>query len=251
MRLLARFKTLLAMTVAVAGIGSRLDAGIITTVPAGLNPGDKYRLVFVTSATWGAVSPDIGFYNAYVESLADATPGLQALGATWKAIGSTESVNAFDNIGASPATVGIYRLDGEKVANGTAALFGTQVVELLLAPIDITEGGVVSGDTWAWTGSGADGGALDNRQLGKDFPEAGFIHDREFWLNRDAIYAEAALTFYAISSEITVGGDAQTVPEPGSVGLTTLGGAILLFATRRKRKDSLAIQPDRTAPEHH
>src|ERR1035438_9039899 len=123
MRLLARFKTLLAMTVAVAGIGSRLDAGIITTVPAGLNPGDKYRLVFVTSTTWGAVSPDIGFYNAFVESLADATPGLQALGATWKAIGSTESVNAFDNIGASPSTVGIYRLDGEKVANGTAARF--------------------------------------------------------------------------------------------------------------------------------
>src|ERR1039457_3279085 len=135
MRLLARFKTLLAMTVAVAGIGSRLDAGIITTVPAGLNPGDKYRLVFVTSTTKRAISSDIGDYNAFVESLADATTGLQALGATWKAIGSSESVNAFDNIGASPSTVGIYRLDGEKVANGTAALFGT-AVENLLAPID-------------------------------------------------------------------------------------------------------------------
>src|ERR1035437_10826646 len=71
MRLLANLKTLVVMAVAVAGIASRSDAG---PIPAGLNPGDKYRLVFVTSTTTDATSPDISYYKSFVTNMADAFP---------------------------------------------------------------------------------------------------------------------------------------------------------------------------------
>ena len=36
------------------------------TLPAGLNPGDQYRLAFVTNSTWNASSDDIDWYNSQV-----------------------------------------------------------------------------------------------------------------------------------------------------------------------------------------
>jgi len=38
----------------------------IVTVPPGLNPGDPYRLVFVTSTTRDALSSAIADYNSFV-----------------------------------------------------------------------------------------------------------------------------------------------------------------------------------------
>src|ERR1035437_9485325 len=86
-----------------------------------VNPGDLFRLVFVTSTTTVATSPDISYYNSFVTNVADAVPELLALNATWTVIGSTSAVSAATNIGASNS--GIYRLDGLEVAAGTAALF--------------------------------------------------------------------------------------------------------------------------------
>ena len=61
------------MALAIAGIASRLYADPII-VPPGLNPGDKYRLVFVTSTTTDATSPDISYYNSFVTNVADDVP---------------------------------------------------------------------------------------------------------------------------------------------------------------------------------
>ena len=78
MRSHVNLKTLvLLLAVAVAGIASRSDAAIIT-VPPGLNPGDTYRLVFVTSLTRDAVSSDIGVYNDFVSTAAASSPDLAA-----------------------------------------------------------------------------------------------------------------------------------------------------------------------------
>ena len=51
--------------------------GRILTVPPGLKPGDKYRLVFVTSATRDAKSENIGDYNTFVSGVAAAAPRAQ------------------------------------------------------------------------------------------------------------------------------------------------------------------------------
>jgi hypothetical protein len=66
--------------------------------PAGLAPGAQFRFLFLTSGTQAATSTDIADYNTFVNS--------QASGATyegsvvsWKAVGSTATVNARDNVG--------------------------------------------------------------------------------------------------------------------------------------------------------
>lgn len=82
--------------------------GLLTSATlAGNNPatgapwadGDQYRLVFHTSTTTTANSPDIATYNAWVQGLADAS-SIYNIGAgdgvTWKVIGSTDAIDARD-----------------------------------------------------------------------------------------------------------------------------------------------------------
>ena len=84
---------------------SSLQAGLITvppipiTVPSDLNPGDPYRLAFVTSTTRDATSTNIADYNNFVSGVANGVTQLAALGTTWKAIGSTSADDARDNTG--------------------------------------------------------------------------------------------------------------------------------------------------------
>jgi hypothetical protein len=89
---------------------------------------------------------------------------------------------------------------------------------------------------WTWTGSNPDGTPGDGFQyLGTVLAGA-----RIGWRDKTSsawIYVAtdtpsyARNGLYAISSELT-----DDVPEPTTIGLTALGGAILLLATRRKRK---------------
>jgi hypothetical protein len=250
MRLLANLKTLVVMAVAVAGIASRSDAGVL--FPAGLNPGDKYRLVFVTSTTTVATSSDISYYNSFVTNVADAVPELLALNATWTVIGSTSAVSAATNIGATNS--GIYRLDGLEVAAGTAALFatGTPTFVPLMNPPSISELGDLN-EGYVWTGSDRDGTAYGLYPLGNVFNESvlGYpaVTDSR-WLGITTSGTENSFGLYAISSELTVGG-AAPAPEPATIGFTALGGAFLLLALRRKQQNHMATRTDRTPPAHH
>jgi hypothetical protein len=67
------------------------------TVPTGLNPGDQYRLAFVTSTTRDASSSNIADYNAFVTAAANSDPLVAALNTGWRAIASTPSTAAEDN----------------------------------------------------------------------------------------------------------------------------------------------------------
>lgn len=246
MRLHADSRTLMLLAAAVAGIASRAGAAPIT-VPAGLAPGDTYRLVFVTSTSRDATSSNINDYNAFVSSVAASVPELLALGATWTAIGTTASVNAIDNIGFSPSDVGIYRLDGAKIADGTGGLFSGSI----LVPIAFNElGADLSPCCVVWSGSSPFGirysdvdvvlGSLtDNTGPPPELPVPYAIVgvstlSNGQWLSSMAYPTFMGESFYGISSEITVG---EAVPEPGSIVLAALGGAILLFAKRRKQQN--------------
>lgn len=84
--------------------------------PTGLNPGDKFRFIFVTTGTRNATSTDIADYNTFVNTDAGgATYNGSAV--TWKAIGSTTTVNARDNVGGFGTNVPVYLVTGTKVAN--------------------------------------------------------------------------------------------------------------------------------------
>ena len=139
--------------------------GILTAgVLSGNNPatgaawatGDHYRLAFFTSATTAATSSDISTYNTWMQGLADATTAYDigaAEGVTWKAIGSTATVDAIDNTSTDPVADGtgnaIYLLDGSTVAaNNNSDLWDGSLQHI----IDITEQGAVY-TWWPWTGT--------------------------------------------------------------------------------------------------
>jgi hypothetical protein len=125
-------------------------------------PGDSYRLAFVSSATTQATSTDISTYNAFVQGVANAA-GLGA--ATWKVIGSTATVDARDNTGTNPgggAGVAVYLTDGSTpFASGNNDLWnGANVV------LNRDQNGNVLNDDRIFTGSEANGTrAADSAQV--------------------------------------------------------------------------------------
>ncbi|MDG2381381.1 MAG: hypothetical protein P8N76_06880 [Pirellulaceae bacterium] len=91
-------------------------------LPAGLLPGDKYQLVFVTEARITAASTLISTYNQHVSLDAENNPDLGTSdGVTYTAIASTAIVDARDNalVGEHP----VYNLAGEVVAVGPDGLW--------------------------------------------------------------------------------------------------------------------------------
>ncbi|MCX6873514.1 MAG: Ig-like domain-containing protein [Verrucomicrobia bacterium] len=140
----------------------------IMTVPPGLNPGDHYRLVFVTStetysggSNHGPNPPwftTVADYNAFATTTANAVPALAALSTPWKAIITTQSPdsNAKDNTGTNPSSstgVPIYNLGGRRVADNNADLWDGTIQN----PINVNELGrgpvAQSGDVYrVWTG---------------------------------------------------------------------------------------------------
>src|SRR5436853_1072771 len=119
--------------VAGLAVSNRLaNAGVIAA-PLELNPGDHFRLVFVTSTSFKVQSSDITVYDNFVSGVA-ATAGLNSYNGspvTWQVLGSTQTVDAISRVPNSSAP--IYLLNGTKVASSGSDLWdGT-----LSAPIII------------------------------------------------------------------------------------------------------------------
>ena len=102
----------LALVVAL-GFGAQARADIIT--PAGLNPGDQFRIVFVTSEIRDATSSNIADYDAFVQTAANAGGQDTYNGnpVTWRVIGSTATVSAISRLPlTSPALFLTYWAQG-------------------------------------------------------------------------------------------------------------------------------------------
>jgi hypothetical protein len=138
--------------VVAVGIASSVKASPIV-VPAGLSPGDRYRLAFVAPTYTNLPSADIGYYNDYVNNLGFAATGISG----WKAIASTVAVDARDNTGTNHTIETgspIYLLDGTtKIADNNADLWDRTIQN----DISLTE--TLSTHTWfagsraVWTGT--------------------------------------------------------------------------------------------------
>lgn len=128
----------------------------IVIQPPGLNIGDQYRLVFVTSGTRNAQSSNIADYNSFVTTQANQSAALTALGTTWTVIGSTSTVDARDNTGTNPDTsvgVPIYNLQGQLNAANNSDLWDGS----LLNPIRFNQVGLVNDAPEVFTGSDSNG----------------------------------------------------------------------------------------------
>ena len=202
-------------------------------------PGETFRWVFVTSEFTDALSSDIGDYNDFVNDLVaiPATPITGVLGKdsiddiVWKAIASTPTRDAFDNIGGE-STASIFTPDSIIVAYGTSDLFSQSHEN----PMTTTElGTTISSDVWtgstllgtskglmALGGTGWAGGTGTNwLLLGGAWID--WVHPTQL---------DVQLPLYAISEELTV------VPVPsalilGATGL--LSSTLGLKRLRRKR----------------
>jgi hypothetical protein len=227
------------------------------TVPAGLAPGDQYRLAYVTSSVTTLPTNEISYYNQFVTTDANSFPALAALGTTWTAIVSTDGVNAVnasDNTDTNPSVPGvpIYNLGGSLVAENNSRLWGvTGVIQSYLsAPIDIAGNGIVIlGTPAVWTGTGADGEGLypiwtpATDIYGRVHPyyaDTGSVGSASpLWIGSgDALDGEpnggSNLALYAISAVLTV-----PIPEPSTLvlGLFAAAGlAVPMFRRRRHRK---------------
>lgn len=208
-------KRLVAATVALGFSLTALTAfaGAEDHVPLGLNPGDQFRLVFVTSTTRDATSRAISVYDQFVTNHANAAglDSFEGLPVTWQVLGSTWSFDAIVRIPASSPP--LYRLDGEQVAASGADLWDGTLVN----PISISE----LGNTLAvrvWVGSSANGTRPHNRSryftLGSSYTTnvtASGLSDRSDigWLSNSACSWGCKENYnlkhlYAVSSILTV-----------------------------------------------
>jgi hypothetical protein len=212
-----RFAIVAAVLWLGSGLGGRAEAGIILQTPAGLNPGDHFRFVFVTDGTRDATSTNIADYDNFVNA--------QAIGATyngmvvnWLAIGSTESGDAIDHVGQANAPV--YLSDGTPVTTTTtpAGLWS----RTLLHEIDLDlAANPVAPFTFVWSGTNPFGTGFGG-PLGSPTPLVGspfFTNDA--WIASGRSNSGDFRPFYGISSVLTV---PQAVPEPSTV--TMLGTAL-------------------------
>jgi hypothetical protein len=205
-------------------------AADIVIPPADLNPGDQYRLVFITSGTHTAVSNDISDYNSFVNAQAAlvSVAGFPASG--WKAIASTESIDARDNTATNPSDgdgYPIYRVDGVRIADDYTDLWdGSR----LAAHLSITQQGDPYPNTvppcasfpycLAWTGTSSIGTAASPMGGPASSSAAGDIFEvDEFNLGSWALaYFDSrtkSFPMYAISDVLTVSANNALLFEDG------------------------------------
>lgn len=216
---------------------SSASATLIDSINS-LNPGDKYRVLFVTSTTRDATSADIIDYNTFVQAAAAAGSVTNPLGLNWNVLGSTEAVNAQANTNISNTDntqVTFFNTLGDIVATSGSDLWdGT-----LLAPIIGDEYGLAN-PTTVYTGTDFLGNADSLAPLG---PPSGFSvvgHSRttsEIWVEWQTYGNPVVWSFYGASGVSiipTAHPQLTSVPEPGS-SLILLGFAGLLFSRYRKQ----------------
>ena len=93
-------------------------------IPADLNTGDQFRLIFLSSTSRTGSDTEITPYNTFVQTLAAAGhTDIQAYRDGFKVVGCTAAVDAVGNTGTFGVGVPIYWLNGAKVADDYADFY--------------------------------------------------------------------------------------------------------------------------------
>ncbi len=229
------FLTVLAILSACAEADIVQPSGINPATAAPWVPGDKYRLVFITSTDQAAESSDINHYNSLMQGVADAA-GLGE--ATWKVIGSTNTVDARDNTSTNPEEDGvgcpILLIDGSTVvANNNADLWDGEIQHI----INLTETGEIR-TGWPLTGTYLNGLKAPGNGEGSSFSALGGGGEIQQgrsditteWIWRTWTGSPSARAMYAMSDPLIVGGYDPNLPgvDAGDNRITWSGGAVTL-----------------------
>ena len=128
-------------------------------VPSGLQEGDQFRLLFISSTGRNASPSEIATYNTWIQArAASGHTDIQDYSSSFRAVGSTEDMDARDNTGttytSSDKGVAIYWLGGNKVADDYADFYDEDWDEEAAMR---NESGTAEHAETAWTGSDHDG----------------------------------------------------------------------------------------------
>ena len=128
-------------------------------VPSGLQEGDQFRLLFISSAHRNASPSEIATYNTWIQArAANGHTDIQDYSSSFRAVGSTEDMDARDNTGttytSSDKGVAIYWLNGNKVADDYEDFYDEDWDEEAAMK---NESGTAESGVSAWTGSDHDG----------------------------------------------------------------------------------------------
>ena len=212
------FAIVLAVLWLVSVLVGSAEAGIILQTPAGLNPGDHFRFVFVTDSVRDAISTNISDYDSFVNTQAGGAT-YEGVAVNWLAIGSTDSVNAIDHVG--QASTPVYLSDGTPVSSSTttAGLWSGTIRN----PINLDlAGNPVDPFFFVWTGTNPTGTGFGG-PLGSATPQVGANTDTgSAWISSGRSPNGDLRDLYGISSDLTV--PQSVVPEPAT--LTMLGTAL-------------------------
>lgn len=203
--------------------------GALVTVPPGLNPGDSYRLVFVSDGAIDARSDQINDYDSLIALEAAAVPALNVLGTSWRALASTQFASARGHTETDPVVNGtgfpIYGLDGMRIVDDNADFWdGSLDSAIYLTPTEVDS----SLGFTTWTGTGTDGFGIPGSRLGESSPIYGLTGSTDStWTNFFSGPSAPTRRLYGISGELVV------VPEPSSVMLSMVALALLFRPCRR------------------
>ena len=93
-------------------------------IPSGVEPGDRFRLMVLTSTMRDASSADIADYNTHVQNaVSGGHDKIRRYSAQFRVVGSTSTVDARDNAGLTGTGVPIHWLNGVKAFNEYAGFF--------------------------------------------------------------------------------------------------------------------------------
>jgi hypothetical protein len=206
------------------------NADAKTLLPADLNPGDTYQLVFVTSGTIMARDSEIRVYNDFVQAAADLAKidmnsPLFGLDVTWKAIVSTLELNADVN---AEVNGPVYNLQGQRVANDYNDMWDGSLIN----PISFNERGEHAGSQ-VWTGSWYDGKTQTYYVMGTQYAYEGLsLATNTEWSTMNKMPNGRYRPLYAMSSPLTV-----PVPVPAAIWLFGSGLGALFVLRRKGRKE--------------
>ena len=205
-------------------------------IPSGLDPGEKYHLMFASSTktTATAIASDIALADAFVQSAADAAGIGITEGVQWTAVVSYTGIDAHARFAASAP---IFNMVGQKVADDESDLFDGSFNLTTTFPIRYTEFGTDQiSPTGAYTGFNEFGMEFVGFTIDSADVLAGVPAANDHKWARNVITSFPHLNtwgLYAISEELTVPG---LVPEPSTYALAAIGLlGLCLYGWRRKR----------------
>ena len=126
--------------------------------PAEVEPGERFRLLFITTGKRDAESSDIADYNAFVQNAAaSGHASIRRHSSGFRAVASTPGVDARDNSATTGTGVKIFWLNGNKLADDYADFYDGDWDDEVNRT---NENGSSESDKCAWTGSDDDGTEL-------------------------------------------------------------------------------------------